>query len=187
MSLGEWLGVVWDDASRGRHDGTHEGTRYFDAGGPTAGSFVRLAKVTRPCTVSAAVRDRYGSPAEPAAAAAAAAASAATAQPLVLRDETNRAVTAVEAIGFDKVAAQQSQFHRLREVVLTNHPVGEADAPGELAALLPAVHALDLSHTLLADWAAVDAIARALAATLRTLRCESVPSGRPLGRAPPNT
>jgi len=26
---GEWLGVEWDDASRGKHDGTHNGTSYF--------------------------------------------------------------------------------------------------------------------------------------------------------------
>lgn len=25
-----WLGVQWDDASRGKHDGRHEGVRYFD-------------------------------------------------------------------------------------------------------------------------------------------------------------
>lgn len=26
---GLWLGVEWDDPSRGKHDGTHKGTRYF--------------------------------------------------------------------------------------------------------------------------------------------------------------
>lgn len=26
---GEWLGVEWDDGSRGKHDGTHQGKRYF--------------------------------------------------------------------------------------------------------------------------------------------------------------
>ena len=26
---GQWLGVEWDDASRGKHDGTHEGVSYF--------------------------------------------------------------------------------------------------------------------------------------------------------------
>ena len=26
---GDWLGVEWDDPSRGKHDGSHEGERYF--------------------------------------------------------------------------------------------------------------------------------------------------------------
>lgn len=26
---GDWLGIEWDDASRGKHDGTHDGTSYF--------------------------------------------------------------------------------------------------------------------------------------------------------------
>lgn len=27
--IGEWLGVEWDDPSRGKHSGTHEGIEYF--------------------------------------------------------------------------------------------------------------------------------------------------------------
>lgn len=27
---GEWLGVEWDDAERGKHSGIHGGERYFD-------------------------------------------------------------------------------------------------------------------------------------------------------------
>lgn len=27
---GEWLGVEWDDASRGKHDGQANGKRYFE-------------------------------------------------------------------------------------------------------------------------------------------------------------
>jgi len=26
---GSWLGVEWDDATRGKHDGSHKGVRYF--------------------------------------------------------------------------------------------------------------------------------------------------------------
>ena len=28
-SKGEWLGVEWDDPTRGKHDGSHNGKRYF--------------------------------------------------------------------------------------------------------------------------------------------------------------
>ena len=27
---GEWLGVEWDDSSRGKHNGSHDGVKYFD-------------------------------------------------------------------------------------------------------------------------------------------------------------
>lgn len=29
---GTWLGIEWDDASRGKHDGQHKGVRYFSCG-----------------------------------------------------------------------------------------------------------------------------------------------------------
>jgi dynactin complex subunit len=28
-TTGDWLGVEWDDASRGKHSGEHKGIRYF--------------------------------------------------------------------------------------------------------------------------------------------------------------
>lgn len=43
--VGEWIGVDWDDATRGRHDGTLNGVSYFAASGPTSSSFVRAAKL----------------------------------------------------------------------------------------------------------------------------------------------
>ncbi|GAA5904368.1 Pac2p [Sporobolomyces salmoneus] len=40
---GEWLGIEWDDLSRGKHSGTHEksGVRYFETRVEGAGSFLR--------------------------------------------------------------------------------------------------------------------------------------------------
>lgn len=28
---GEWLGIDWDDSTRGKHNGTYEGIEYFQA------------------------------------------------------------------------------------------------------------------------------------------------------------
>lgn len=28
-ATGSWLGIEWDDGTRGKHDGSHKGTRYF--------------------------------------------------------------------------------------------------------------------------------------------------------------
>lgn len=38
---GIWLGIDWDDSSRGRHDGTFNGIRYFKTHSFNSGSFVR--------------------------------------------------------------------------------------------------------------------------------------------------
>ncbi|KAG0173762.1 hypothetical protein DFQ30_007047 [Apophysomyces sp. BC1015] len=40
-TTGLWLGVEWDDPTRGKHDGTHEGVQYFECSSPTSGSFLR--------------------------------------------------------------------------------------------------------------------------------------------------
>ena len=41
---GSWLGVEWDDPSRGKHDGTYAGLAYFKAKGPNSASFIRESK-----------------------------------------------------------------------------------------------------------------------------------------------
>ncbi len=39
-----WLGVEWDDPSRGKHSGEYQGVQYFKTRRPGAGSFLRLPK-----------------------------------------------------------------------------------------------------------------------------------------------
>lgn len=61
---GEWLGVEWDDPTRGKHDGSRGGKRYFDclSKKPNAASFIRDSK---PCDTPreflTALGIRYGS------------------------------------------------------------------------------------------------------------------------------
>ena len=59
---GEWLGVEWDDSTRGKHDGTHEGVRYFTprSSSPTSSSFLRLNKVNLGINLLEGVNLRYG-------------------------------------------------------------------------------------------------------------------------------
>ena len=43
---GIWVGVEWDDASRGKHNGIYKGKNYFKClGDRTSGSFVRQNKL----------------------------------------------------------------------------------------------------------------------------------------------
>lgn len=62
-TAGDWLGVEWDDLTRGKHDGQHNGVRYFCVrnGAEKGGSFVRTKKVDQSISLEDAVRDRYSS------------------------------------------------------------------------------------------------------------------------------
>ena len=60
---GQWVGLDWDDASRGKNDGSTGGQAYFQSSAPTSGSFMRLEKfetqIKAGRSVLAAVEDRY--------------------------------------------------------------------------------------------------------------------------------
>ncbi|KAF2637026.1 hypothetical protein P280DRAFT_458747 [Massarina eburnea CBS 473.64] len=61
---GEWLGVEWDDPTRGKHPGEHGGTRYFKclSKQPTAGSFLRPnRKSDLPRSFVEALKAKYAS------------------------------------------------------------------------------------------------------------------------------
>ena len=62
---GTWVGIEYDEAGKGKHDGIHGGRRYYScAHDPTAGSFVRLAKFLEAADLGrsllAAAQERYG-------------------------------------------------------------------------------------------------------------------------------
>ncbi|KAL4529327.1 hypothetical protein Ndes2526A_g04121 [Nannochloris sp. 'desiccata'] len=65
---GVWVGLEWDDPTRGKHDGRHSGTRYFSClrhthSATTAGSFVRLPKLIATAdlgqSLETAIQSRY--------------------------------------------------------------------------------------------------------------------------------
>ncbi|CAI9735554.1 tubulin-specific chaperone E-like [Octopus vulgaris] len=41
---GVWFGIDWDEIHRGKHDGSYKGRRYFQAGHPKSGSFIKPIK-----------------------------------------------------------------------------------------------------------------------------------------------
>ncbi|CED82065.1 Beta-tubulin folding cofactor E [Phaffia rhodozyma] len=59
-----WLGVEWDDPSRGKHDGEKDGVRYFTCRIPAAGSFIRptSVKIIRPTPFLGTLKTRYRPP-----------------------------------------------------------------------------------------------------------------------------
>ncbi|CAG5119713.1 unnamed protein product, partial [Candidula unifasciata] len=140
---GIWLGVEWDDPSRGRHDGCHEGVRYFQTSHPKSGSFVRPTKVDGGITALRAVNERYGLKND-------AEAGVKTEELFVLDQYLNPVV--VEMVGAKKVNMLQSQFNKLKKISMFDMKVYAAGPEGELGRLCPNVTDLDVSSCLFSSW-----------------------------------
>ena len=64
---GKWIGLEWDDSSKGKHDGTFEGQRYFACSRPGAcASFLQedsfACRSSRGCSLGEALKDKYQRP-----------------------------------------------------------------------------------------------------------------------------
>ncbi|KAI4118030.1 MAG: hypothetical protein LQ345_001830 [Seirophora villosa] len=164
-----WLGVEWDDPSRGKHDGTHHGKRYFECVSkePTAASFVRLSKpVDKPVAFLSAMRSKYGSKSHVQAG-----------QPL---EAISIGGKNVDEVGFSLIAQKQSAWSNLKVISLNGLCInGVSSTPWQLESRQNAVaeltglgircEELDLSRNLLESWDDVVAICSCLS-ELRTLK-----------------
>jgi len=57
-----WVGIEWDKPSRGKHDGSYHGIRYFSTQHPLGGSFLRPEKCNFGVSFMAALVNRYCEP-----------------------------------------------------------------------------------------------------------------------------
>lgn len=146
---GSWLGIDWDDPSRGKHNGTYEGVKYFTARHPTSGSFIRPGKAKLGISCTEAIKMRYG---------------------LINGDGGNDDLAGIdkdtlasvqkemnapflEVVGFSKVNRKQSKFDQLKIVWLREQCVSTAGRlPGELRELCPNLEELDISKNLINSW-----------------------------------
>ncbi|KAK4451682.1 HotDog domain-containing protein [Podospora aff. communis PSN243] len=144
-TTGLWLGVEWDDPSRGKHDGQHKGVRYFSckSKSPTAASFVRP---TRPAdarqTFVSALNLKYAS-------------DAAKADDSTPKKQIIISGKVAEEVGFDKIRRQQAQLAELKNVFLDGTQIAYASPPPDQAGseqsisqVCPKVTELDLSRNL---------------------------------------
>ncbi|XP_076442503.1 tubulin-specific chaperone E-like [Babylonia areolata] len=150
---GTWLGVEWDDSSRGKHDGSHEGVRYFETNHPTSGSFVRPKKVDLGQDCLLAIQGRYGMQENGDA--------GVDTEELFVLSADNKA-TVVEMVGAHKINQKQSQFSRLKEVSVRAKNVYGIESDHLLSSMLPNIIELDLSLNLLGSWDMVAKICKQL-------------------------
>ncbi|KAL2270951.1 hypothetical protein VTJ83DRAFT_322 [Remersonia thermophila] len=158
---GSWLGVEWDDPSRGKHDGQHKGVRYFTcrSKSPTAASFVRPTRTPdAPQTFLAALHHKYaGDPDE-------------DKKPPVQIVFSGKVA---EEVGFDKIRRKQAQLDELQYVMLDGLQIDRASLPDgsepPIAQTCPKIKELDVSRNLFVKFGPVVDICAELKA-LRSLR-----------------
>ncbi|KZT02304.1 RNI-like protein [Laetiporus sulphureus 93-53] len=138
---GIWLGIEWDDPSRGKHDGVKDGKRYFTCLVPNSGSFIRpSAAVSYGSSFLTALISKYielphGS---------------STLEKVVLG--SSHGAIEVEAVGLDKIRSKLAQLERLQQVSLDGEGVSSPDPPGRISSTCPGIRGLDLSRNLIPSW-----------------------------------
>lgn len=182
---GEWLGVEWDEAERGKHGGTHEGVKIFKCGCsletcsakmqlgligrqtgksslPTAASFIRPTRPSDPSlSFTEAVKRKYASD------------LMVGSDSHEFQDPASEAIRIsgkqVEEIGFEKVRKQLSNLKQLR-ILLTDTLCISRPQLGksgnrhdhDVSDTCPNANELDLSRNLFEDWDEVLDICRQL-------------------------
>ncbi|TPX32079.1 hypothetical protein SmJEL517_g04732 [Synchytrium microbalum] len=132
-----WYGIEWDDPSRGKHSGNHNGIQYFTTTSPNSASFIKPSpkiKFGRPFLE--AVTSKY------------------------IIDETNIEMggwggKTVEAIGFDKVKRKMKTLGHLHEINVAALQICRVNGGGDTAESLDMIREacvsleeLDLSRNL---------------------------------------
>ncbi|PHH67220.1 hypothetical protein CDD81_2989 [Ophiocordyceps australis] len=158
-TTGSWLGVEWDDASRGRHSGSHKGVSYFTclSSSPTAASFVRPTRpADTPRSFVAALKQRYAPDDDEQC-------DKSHGGPIVISGKV------AEEMGFDKLRRRLARLYDLRIALLDGWCVASArdDSEAPVADTCPAIEHLDLSRNLLERVAPVLEICGQLAALRR--------------------
>ncbi|XP_011503060.1 PREDICTED: tubulin-specific chaperone E [Ceratosolen solmsi marchali] len=146
---GQWLGIDWDDSSRGKHNGTYEGIKYYETWHPTSGSFIRPIKANFGISCSEAIKIRYGFVDDE---------LAGIDRNSIASVQKTLKAPFVEMVGFSKVNKKQSQFDQLKIVCLYNECISNAGIPNELATLCPQIEDIDLSHNLISSWKVITEI-----------------------------
>lgn len=147
---GMWLGIEWDNPSRGKHSGCYNDVTYFNTRTPDAGSFIRIKKAEAGISCLEALQLKYGL-------------SLDSKPPTFIHLPQNTGQARhIEMVGMEKIMGKLSDFVKLTDVVLSNMRVNGPGNSDELRQLIPNVTNLDLSQNLLSSWTDVIAIAEQL-------------------------
>ncbi|XP_062244659.1 tubulin-specific chaperone E isoform X2 [Platichthys flesus] len=134
---GLWLGVEWDEPSRGKHDGSHDGVHYFTCRDATGGSFVRPAKVSFGVDYLTAVRLAYDT-------------------------DTDTPLSDTVSAMFKEKPIEERSFQSLTSALLGERQVNGPGRDGDIRKTTPNIKWLDMSRSLLSSWEDVSTITEQL-------------------------
>ncbi|CAG8438835.1 8592_t:CDS:10 [Ambispora gerdemannii] len=151
---GDWLGVEWDSVSRGKHDGVHNGIRYFTCSIPNSGSFIRFSsKINTGRSFLSALTEKYIGDNDDAS-------NKTTINEIPYDAQKDleslywagNTKIEVEVLGWEKIRRRQRHLDRLTEVGLSFEQISNAGAPGEIETVCPNIVDLNLSKNLFSDF-----------------------------------
>ncbi|KAI9864795.1 MAG: hypothetical protein M1813_002565 [Trichoglossum hirsutum] len=154
---GDWLGVEWDDPSKGKHSGMHDGKRYFQCKSnlPTPASFVRPARpANAPLTFLEALHKKYASGAQKTTLS-----EGLSDKQTVIEAPIQWGSKVVEEVGFEKIRRQLAVLNELRIVILDGMCISSVsrgkrgeDTAEEIRQTCPKIIELDVGRNLFEQW-----------------------------------
>jgi hypothetical protein len=144
---GNWIGIEWDDQSKGKHSGEFEGVSYFKTRFPNHGSFVKESVVFSECSPAVslefAILNKYAD-----------------------RNELDLTETyaftgqnrkkPIELVGTEKIISKQEKVDMLKEIALQGCLVGEITSG--FGRRIVSCETLRLDQNLLNSWDQVSLI-----------------------------
>ncbi|KAL8257147.1 hypothetical protein R6Q59_029188 [Mikania micrantha] len=148
---GIWIGVEWDNCD-GKHDGSVNGVRYFNAQFPKSASFARPHNLSTGVSLLQALNTRYRT-----------SSTKEELNEMYVLSASHKRVN-VQLVGTDKIEDILSRFQELPGASLSYLGVSSSGDPVEISKTLPNLKELDLTGNLLSQWQDIDAICSGLPA-----------------------
>ncbi|KAI3761099.1 hypothetical protein L1987_51507 [Smallanthus sonchifolius] len=148
---GIWIGVEWDNCD-GKHDGSVNGVRYFNAQFPKSASFARPHNLSTGVSLLQALNIRYRT-----------SSTKEELDEMYVLSASHKRVN-VQLVGTDKIEDILGRFEELPGASLSYLGVSSSGDPNEISKTLPNLKELDLTGNLLSEWQDIDAICSGLPA-----------------------
>ncbi|KAL6297248.1 tubulin-folding cofactor E [Prunus yedoensis var. nudiflora] len=147
---GTWVGVDWDNGE-GKHDGTINGVRYFQARSERSGSFVRSQNLSSGISLLQALQLRYRGDT-----------TKEEEDEMYVLSASNKRVN-VQLVGKDKIQDKLSRLEELTSASVSYLGVSSPGVPCDIGTNVPNLKELDLTGNLISEWKDVSTICEQLA------------------------